>query len=53
MMFLVFDVENYLPIPVWAVSFDRMGWFLPVEMLLYDPACRLHLCGVAAGLDWE
>ena len=54
MMFLIFDIETIFLFP-WAVAFDKMGWFLLVEMLLFVVAFLVAYAYVwrRGGLDWE
>ena len=54
MMFLIFDVETIFLFP-WAVSFDTMGWFIVVEMLLFVATLLVAYVYVwrRGGLNWE
>ncbi len=54
MMFLIFDVETIFLFP-WAVSFDSMGWFIVVEMLLFVATLLVAYVYVwrRGGLNWE
>lgn len=54
MMFLIFDVETIFLFP-WAITFDKMGWFLLVEMLLFVATLLVAYLYVwrRGGLDWE
>lgn len=54
MMFIIFDVETVFLFP-WAVSFDKMGWFMVVEILLFVATLLVAYIYVwkRGGLDWE
>ena len=54
MMFLIFDVETIFLVP-WAIAFDKMGWFLLVEMLLFVATLLVAYIYVwrRGGLNWE
>ena len=54
MMFLIFDVETIFLFP-WAIAFDKMGWFLLVEMLLFVATLLVAYIYVwrRGGLNWE
>lgn len=54
MMFLIFDVETIFLFP-WAVSFNTMGWFIVVEMLLFVATLLVAYVYVwrREGLNWE
>lgn len=54
MMFLIFDVETIFLFP-WAVSFNTMGWFIVVEMLLFVATLLVAYVYVwrRGGLNWE
>lgn len=54
MMFLIFDVETIFLFP-WAVSFDTMGWFIVIEMLLFVATLLVAYVYVwrRGGLNWE
>jgi NADH-quinone oxidoreductase subunit A len=54
MLFIVFDIEIVFLYP-WAVSFDLMGTFALVEMVLFIAAVFLAYVYVLrrGGLDWD
>ena len=54
MMFLIFDVETIFLFP-WAVSFDALGLFGLVEMLLFVPTVFVAYAYVwrRRGLEWD
>ena len=54
MLFIVFDIEIVFLYP-WAVSFDLMGTFALVEMVLFIVTVFIAYFYVlrAAGLDWD
>ncbi|AKK10620.1 NADH-quinone oxidoreductase subunit A [Corynebacterium uterequi] len=54
MMFIIFDVETIFLFP-WAVSFDSMGWFIVVEMVLFVLTLLVAYVYVwrRGGLTWE
>ncbi|MDY6050556.1 MAG: NADH-quinone oxidoreductase subunit A [Corynebacterium sp.] len=54
MMFILFDVETIFLYP-WAVSFNRMGWFMVVEILLFVITLLAAYAYVwrRGGLTWE
>jgi len=54
MLFIVFDIEMVFLYP-WAVSFDRLGLFALVEMLLFVVTVFIAYIYVfrRGGLDWE
>jgi NADH-quinone oxidoreductase subunit A len=54
MLFIVFDIEIVFPYP-WAVSFDAMGLFGLVEMVLFIATVFVAYVYVwrRGGLDWD
>ena len=54
MLFIVFDIEIVFLYP-WAVSFDQMGTFALVEMVLFVVTVFLAYLYVVrrGGLDWD
>lgn len=54
MLFIVFDIEIVFLYP-WAVSFDQLGMFALVEMLLFMATVFVAYAYVwrRGGLDWD
>jgi NADH-quinone oxidoreductase subunit A len=54
MLFIVFDIEIVFLYP-WAVSFDQMGSFALVEMVLFIVTVFIAYFYVLrrGGLDWD
>ena len=54
MLFIVFDIEIVFLYP-WAVSFDQMGAFALVEMILFIATVFVAYVYVLrrGGLDWD
>jgi len=54
MLFIVFDIEIVFLYP-WAVTFDQLGLFALVEMILFIVAIFIAYFYVLrrGGLDWD
>jgi len=54
MIFIIFDIEIVFLYP-WAVSFDQMGAFAPVEMILFIATVFVAYVYVLrrGGLEWD
>lgn len=54
MLFIVFDIEVVFLYP-WAVTFNQLGVFALIEMLLFTATCFIAYVYVwrRGGLDWD
>lgn len=54
MLFIIFDIETIFLFP-WAVTFNQLGWFALIEMVLFMVTVFIAYVYVwrRGGLDWD